>query len=1257
MMAKQLLIEQKLKIMDASAFQNLCDAYLKEKLKDPSISFNKTGSQIGKQKTVKGTPDTFFRLTNGELYLVEYTTTAKDVFKKIKKDIERCINYIETNKLDSSPVKIICCFNSRITIQEDEEIYKCFKNKSYEYQLINIDILSNALYFDYKYLAKTFLDIPLDTGQLLTLENFVYEYEHKAKRLSTPLSNVFFHRETELASLAENLIKDDIIIITGQPGVGKTKIALETVKRFQNTNRDYTAFALSNKDQDISEDLHISLKQNENFILLIDDANRQLLNFQLVFGILRGQREGNIKLVMTVRDYALDDLTTELAEYDYKIEKLVEFTREEINQIIKSKPFEIHNWQFQNRIHEISKGNIRVAIMAAKLANEKQYSFLYESIPELYDYYYKTFIKDFDIFKNQALLKTFGLISFFYAIDLGNIELIDSITSIFKIDKYAFEESINELHERELIEKKYNHIRVSEQVMATYFFYRVFISDAILSFKDLLSNFFPAWGHRFLDSVLPLNSIYGYKQIKEKIAKDLMDMLSSVSSKGDNTRELLKLFGCYVPEKVLSFSYSMIESLPEPVNPNYTYYYNNSFTWQKNKDLELLYELFDQYPQYSIESLELAFEYCRKKTECLSELIYNIIRILKLQLGDERINLGLQVDLFNLVIDRFYKCEAHYVIAFWKLAEGFLCGNSPLSSRKREFIEAEQVESANPLLVFSNLRTKIWETIIEKSVDYQQEAMNLVASYGVNSHDHDEETIKADLMLLIPFLYNTLDCNSFKDIHYANVFAQYFYSLNVGNDELKKLNEKFRNDEYSDFLTLIGYDVWYNRNPDLNANEIQEIRVNSLRSSFIFENELEFVRLIKAINNVYSVSNRDTSTLIEAINIICQENITRNIHLGAQLLKSIIYDCPQIEVIFYKPLEIIINESAILAKELWDTICSNPNDSKLHWQLIFFECLPTEYIDELYVDELIRTIYSIDRFCQIDLAKYEKYNSTYYRMDVSGPQENILFFILNIIYIKIETKGIKISVGEDVFRNYKKLCASHYELFTAAYLKQCILFDFFDHDLTGLKVLIGINSEFLLEFIKAINSKSQNSSDQQSRAFQKFATIWDIKGIDHAIEAVLNYYIKAPRFYYAGFGIEVFFEHLNEMQVIKAGEFLLNYIRKYNNSTRKMKVAFAILNNNTLNSYFERAFVTYLELNKNISSFKKIPWIQKGVLTNVGNRGDHDAFEWKIILKLIEKCKDKNSLFLHKQFVNDQIQFAINYGNRERERDFARGRY
>ena len=352
------LIEDRLLGLDSAAFQNLCDIYLTSREQQPLASINRTGSQFGKQKTVKGTPDSFFRLSDGSLYFVEYTTQSGSLVNKIKKDIDKCLDPTFTGVPADQIHKIIVCFNARITIKEEIEIIEYAHSKNISIELIGLDWLALEIYSKYLIIAKDILGIPLDTGQLLPIQKFIEEYNNKAGQLSTPLDNIFLHRKDELIQIKDILSNEDLLIISGFPGVGKTKIALEAINDFLEENPEYTAIAVSKNYQDISDDLKIYLLDNQKYILLIDDANRQLINFKQILGIFKQKSKRQIKLIITVREYALRDILNECFEFSHQILPLNKFTDEEITQLISVHPFEIKNSKYQKKIVQIADGKI-----------------------------------------------------------------------------------------------------------------------------------------------------------------------------------------------------------------------------------------------------------------------------------------------------------------------------------------------------------------------------------------------------------------------------------------------------------------------------------------------------------------------------------------------------------------------------------------------------------------------------------------------------------------------------------------------------------------------------------------------------------------------------------------------------------------------------------------------------------------------------------------------------------------------------------
>ena len=712
------LIEQQLIGIDSAAFQNLCDIYLGLRMQG-LLSISRTGSQLGKQKTVKGTPDTFFRMADGSLRYVEYTTITDGLVGKIIADIDKCLDPTKTGVKVDEVHTIIICFNSRLDVAQETEITKHAISKNVRLVLIGLDFLALEIYSKYLILAKDILGLPLDTGQLLPIQKFIEEYNNKGGKLSTPLDNIFLNRKEELSRIEDILSINDLLIISGFPGVGKTKIAIETLNNFLLRNEDYTALVVSKKDQDISEDLRILLQQERNYILLIDDANRQLLNFRQILGVFREKRVGNIKLIITVRDYALNDVWNECMDFDPQKIILDKFTDEEITQLISSDSFKIRHYKYQKRILELADGNARLAVMASRIAMQKQEVFLWDDVSDLYDSYFRTFIKDNDVFGNVTLIKTLGLISFFFTINRNDKAFVEKLLACFDLDYYAFNEAINELEKRELVEVRYNHARISEQVMANYFFYKVFIKDELLPFKSLLFNFFPNWKKRFSDTIIPANNSFGHENVLSKISTTLDEYLQSIYSDETTVLNFLSIFWAYKRTETLNYFYQKIKKLPEPEHPLYeTNYDINDFVWNKNNILSSLADLFQQYSESYIPALELAFEFCRKEPARLPELIKRIRERLSFSEDDQAKNFQRQTELFGLLIQKFKSEEIHYRKAFFALSETFLSHHFDIfgSGRKHSISFHSYVLPTYDIIL--KFRRDIWTALFENYDKY-----------------------------------------------------------------------------------------------------------------------------------------------------------------------------------------------------------------------------------------------------------------------------------------------------------------------------------------------------------------------------------------------------------------------------------------------------------------------------------------------------------------------------------------------------------
>jgi len=300
-------IENELKAINGTVFQELCDSYLKLRNQN-YLAFSRTGSQVGKQKTTKGTPDSFFLLPNGNYLFIEITTdvSTKD---KLSNDILACFDFKKTKIPINKVEEIILCFNWNIDQKEILKLNALVKryNNNTTVRYLMLQELAIELHLNHRDLTHEYLGLSLDTGQIVSIDNFIDEYNKASQGISTPLNNTFLHRDQELKDLKDTIHQNDFIILTGAPGIGKTKLALEGIKSFLSENLGFSAYCVSYKNNTLLDDLYQYFDSEKDYILFVDDANR-IDAFSQITGFYKATRKGKLKVLITVRDYAFQDI-------------------------------------------------------------------------------------------------------------------------------------------------------------------------------------------------------------------------------------------------------------------------------------------------------------------------------------------------------------------------------------------------------------------------------------------------------------------------------------------------------------------------------------------------------------------------------------------------------------------------------------------------------------------------------------------------------------------------------------------------------------------------------------------------------------------------------------------------------------------------------------------------------------------------------------------------------------------------------------
>ena len=1061
-MSKLQLIENALLSINQAAFQNLCDSFLA--LRNSNYSaFSRTGSQTGKQKTVKGTPDTFLLLPNGKYIFVEYSTNISAGVSKLEDDIKKCIDTKKTGIPLNQIAEIILCVNFNLPTTEIQALKNLLVKTRIQLTIYTLDALAIELHLHHRDIVHEYLGLPLDTGQIVSIEKFITEYNRASKGIATPLDNTFLHRENELKELKEVISQNDFIILTGAPGIGKTKLALEGVNSFLSENLSYTAYCVSYKNHTLLDDLYQYFDSEKDYILFVDDANR-IDAFSQIIGFYKSSRKGKLKILITVRDYAYQDIGILCQEYSPKRVDLKKFSDEQIIDIIKAKPFEILNSDYHKPIVSISDGNPRLAIMTAQLAKDRQNIYVLHDVSELFEKYFSTFVKDNGEFANTLNIKCLGLIAFFYTIPYKNKEITTPILENFDIGYSEFIDAIDVLEKLELVELQFEHVKIPEQNLSTYFFYKAFIKDNVLSFDTLLKRCFYSNSNRFRDCVVPANNTFGSNNVMEKLQPYLKNHLKEIESEKEKAFKFFSIFWFYLQTETLEFILNLVNALASVPSPKYSINdsENNSVFDKSDKVIELLSEFFRFHINLK-DAIELSFEYVKKKPEQLSELIHKIRERLPFDKEDYQWNFQRQEILFQVLFDGLRKFDSLLAVAFYELSKTFLAFQFHHTKGGRNHSIYWYDYPVPNIPAIHNFRRQIWEAVNINFEQHPDESFNLLLSYSSVRPDVLKEIMEFDTPYIIEIIEKCLTVDSFEHCKYVQEYIRWCKRSSVTHPSFTSLAQNFTNPTYEIFLKLDWDRLRDKDSFDFENYKVYEkLKEQEIRSSFVFQNISEVKDFYTTFTDLKDASNNEWR-YNTTLDFIIDENCSKNFDLGCLLIEEVIEHNNEVG---YIPRIVFSNHLTEPQKtnKIWDIIQKKDFRYKEQWELSFYDYLVDELITEDYCKALVNTINSMEGSNTIFLGRLQRFLAI---------EPNLFQTILEIIFKKNKQEGTQLQVWNDFFTTYFGQLGDDLKLIKAVYIQQHNIQSHFDFDGKGFLNILKLDTSFLYEYVDGLYSESE----------------------------------------------------------------------------------------------------------------------------------------------------------------------------------------
>lgn len=1225
------------RINDAT-FQELGNKFLKYKYDFKNII--QTGSVLGKEKTRKGTPDTIFINNEGGYIFVEYTTlkrdrTSKTFISKIKDDINKCFDPKKTEVDNNKIVKIIICHTEKLKLKEIEEfkiLCKSFNNQC-DFEQYGIDDLSIEL-DKYPSLLKTYLNISIDTGQLMQLSEYINYYEKPDLSLATPLSNLFYGRKEELDKGFLFLSNNNLLLISGAAGVGKTRFAIELCRKYKEENKSYEILCFSDNGNNAYEDLQTHLYSDKDYLIVVDDANRAIGNYNFILYLLKKERKGKVKILVTVRDYATDLIENTSMEYNF--EKLILNTVPDENiEIVLKESFNIHNNKFISRICSIAKGNLRIAVMCALVVLKEKTLGSLNNICQLYNQYFNEIYQKIIDDDKEETLKVLGIISFFRVVAKNRTDINRDIYSVFNIDEQKFWDCCKKLNRLEVVDLyEYEIVKISDQVLSTFLFHKAFFEEQIIDFNLLIKNYIE-YDSYFYDSLNPIFSSYDYNSINNRLKVMIEDNWCVLSNNEDHST-VKKIFGVFwfcLVNKTLSYFYNYISSLPKSSSKEYIadYDHNEMATYGYNdKDIISILANFRHLGDENTKNaLELMFLYVEKKPEEAKRLSFVLNEKWMIIRNDFDIEFRIQHLLIDYLIEKIKKKSDNTLqkVFFYNIASKLL---------KTRFIENDS--KGNKFTIYTihitlsdsikQLRKKIWDVSFELYEENPDAFYKLLIDLNFEKYDGAKKLWTYDSSIVLPILFKL----NYKDYKACEGASRYLRLLKWNKIKYDKTIESTISNRLFDLNKLLT-----ERDEHSTSDAFDKKRKQNIASYCKNFTITEYVDLLGDIEQLKKLTTKKTD-YSASLTYVVEDALSKGEDTFIDLL---CYAIDSISPYLWsvRLMNVYFGSAPKKYEELFFRLNNLDSSRKLYWLLEYHSSIPASYLD-ISNDYLLIHFYDLLSRIETELYNIESITNKY------SIYQPILTIYSNLLEILIS--NISASADESVLTRILDE-TKDYSKCEILYLRCKLMDEHYDHDRIIFTNLLQNNPRFIIGFLDSMYTRDTHMTDYY---YKNITPLWTLPNHKEIAMIAIDYFITKDFYSYSEDMAMMMFSDLDE-QRDRAIVFITNFINEYHTNNTYMELIFDVIAN-IFPDYRNVFLKQYLKLNQDFNSFERIDLFPRS-MTTVGSRIPYIQNEidsWNKILDTIKSLNMGIKLINHIAHVEKQIKYKEEEIKREAKYEF-----
>ena len=1160
-MPKIIDIERKIDELNGGQFQALCDDLLS---KQGYKNLEKIGTKEGSSKTTKGTPDSYFKTENGKYIFVEYTTKKDNLFKKIKDDIEKCLDVEKTEIADSDIEEIIYCYtSSNLLPKEDKELMKICEERGILLKLYGINEIANDIYNKYKIIAKEHLNLSLDTEQIFEVEDFIRKYD--SYDMVPPLSTKFQFREKEIEEIISNFEKNKIILLHGAAGVGKTRLALEVAQRISN-EKDYKLLCIKSNKQAIFEDLKSYINTENKYLIFVDDIN-ELINPKVLLDYLTN--DSKIKLIFTIRNYAKEAILNNINEITSSVFaiEIKKISDEEIKEFLIQN-MEIRNEHYISKIQEIAQGNTRIAYMAGKLAIKDQNLSSVSNATELYSRYYDKYLQETDIVKNRNLCKTLSIVSIIRKLDLENSNLITFFLNFFEISNKEFENSIYELEKLEIL-KIYRKriVLMNEQCLANYMIYYGVYKNNYIDFSNFLYEMFKTYRGYILETIRILLNVFRSEEMEDFI-KEAIDIVWMKYKKEDKNLyyDFMIYFLQFNETEVLFYINEIIEEISNEDSLTYIGVMELLLKFNGSKHtgeaFELIFELIKKIPDELNEIAKKIEEgYIGTSDSCRWNYYTENILVKKLI---ENINTEIICDLFLKLSNPLLKTSFN-----------------PISSGGENIILYHTIELELTKEV-KNYRKLIWEQLLKLSdnTKYQRTIIDILEKYTPSYNSNGKELNIFDIKWIDLILIKLDEKNYLSKIllgKVSNEILKIYKKYNL--DFAIRFDKILESEDWKLYSVMTSNNCYWEEKEEIHSKKIKEI-IESLNSEEDIKNFISkldnFIAENVDVNHIISVN---LSILIEKfwtekkeIMSFLKIYLSKNWNLKWERFTA-------------KVIEILILQLGIDKTYKW--ILEKVNYNLEDWIFNFFFIFPKERTTDKYVSIFIE-------FIKKNIKNERIIESIFYREIIEKfllLEPNIYIDICKIILDNKDKVDIK-NYFNILFNQYIYTFEELIEIFKdnipilkKIYIENLKYFNFYNAG-EYLQKFIEIDSNWLDEYLDYIYESESTATSKQ--LYENLSECWNSEKYIYIFDKVLHRYMKyTENNYLLSYYLRGILNNKNDDKLSKQKKWIFHVIKENYKNLEILEVIFEII----LDKNYEirqEAIKLLISLNSDYKIFEKI---------------------------------------------------------------------